>query len=540
MTEFAPSKPTLLIVDDQPVNIQALSNLLKSDYRVLVASNGAKALEIAGSENHPDLILLDIMMPDMDGYEVCRRLKSDKRTADIPVIFVTAKDSHDDEEKGLTLGAADYISKPYQPQIVRARVKTQTDRVQAIEQVKLAHERLSLAADAARFGTWDLDLLTHRMVWDDWMNNLYGIERGIYAGTYDTFIKRVHPDDLDRVVCEHESAIRGEKPLDTEFRIIKPDGGLRHLKANATVIRNGTLIPVRITGVNYDITTRKQYEQEITRYSQQLETQAVSLEELADQLSVMNQELDERVRQRTAEISHLLIVKTDLITQIGHDLKTPLTPLLALLPHIRTKVSDPELHELLDILIINARRMKQIVDNILHLASIEACKPEDLEGKTDVARIVDRVIRGEQYFIKQNNLTVKNRVTPDLIISMNETHCDLIVSNLINNAVKYSNPSGMVIVSAELTHDTVILLVEDNGQGIGAEHLPRIFEEFYKADSSRHDRDSTGIGLALVQRIVQSYGGTIRAESEGEGKGTTIRVLLPRRLMNDMHIFDHS
>jgi len=133
-------KPTLLIVDDQPVNIQALSGLLKSDYRILVAASGKKALAIAGGEIQPDLILLDIMMPEMDGYEVCRRLKSDRRTAEVPVIFVTAKDSPEDEEKGLSLGAADYISTPYQPQIVRARVKTQTDRVQAEKAQRISEE----------------------------------------------------------------------------------------------------------------------------------------------------------------------------------------------------------------------------------------------------------------------------------------------------------------------------------------------------------------------------------------------------------------
>jgi len=147
------TKPAILIVDDKPVNIQSVSNQLKEDYRILVATSGAKALEIATGNNPPDLILPDIQMPEMDGYEVCTRLKADTRTLTIPVIFVNAKDSAEDEEKGLSLGAADYISKPYKPQIVRARVKTQIDRIQAIEQIIRAHDRLSLAAAAAQFGT---------------------------------------------------------------------------------------------------------------------------------------------------------------------------------------------------------------------------------------------------------------------------------------------------------------------------------------------------------------------------------------------------
>ncbi|MFO7803928.1 MAG: diguanylate cyclase [Desulfovermiculus sp.] len=121
--QTAQEKQAVLIVDDQPANIHVLGKLIKDDYKILAATSGAKALEIANSENKPDLILLDIMMPEMDGYEVCRRLKANERTNSIPVIFVTARDSPEDEEMGLNLGAVDYISKPFRPTIVRVRVK---------------------------------------------------------------------------------------------------------------------------------------------------------------------------------------------------------------------------------------------------------------------------------------------------------------------------------------------------------------------------------------------------------------------------------
>lgn len=128
-------QPTVLIVDDEPVNIQALSKLLKEDYRILVATSGEKALDVAGGTIQPDVILLDYQMPGMDGYEVCRRLQASPLTRGIPVIFVTARDAEEDEEKCLTIGAADYISKPFKPGIVRARVKHQVER-------KVAERRL--------------------------------------------------------------------------------------------------------------------------------------------------------------------------------------------------------------------------------------------------------------------------------------------------------------------------------------------------------------------------------------------------------------
>ncbi|ABM61159.1 diguanylate cyclase [Halorhodospira halophila] len=122
-----PQWPTILIVDDEPTNIQALAHLLKDDYHIRVATGGAKALEIAAGTPQPDLILLDVVMPEPDGYEICRRLKADRATQNIPVIFVTGRDSAADEEHGLELGAMDYITKPFSPRITRTRVRNHVD-----------------------------------------------------------------------------------------------------------------------------------------------------------------------------------------------------------------------------------------------------------------------------------------------------------------------------------------------------------------------------------------------------------------------------
>jgi len=116
--------PTVLIVDDEPVNVRALAALLRADYRVRVAVNGAEALRVARSSPPPDLVLLDVGLPDVSGFELCHELKSDDRTIGIPVIFVTARDGIDDEEHGFGLGAVDFIAKPFHPAVVRARVRT--------------------------------------------------------------------------------------------------------------------------------------------------------------------------------------------------------------------------------------------------------------------------------------------------------------------------------------------------------------------------------------------------------------------------------
>ena len=129
-------RPTLLVVDDAPENIELMSELLRDRYRVKIANGGAAALRICRAKPAPDLVLLDIMMPEMDGYEVCRQLKVDPATADIPVIFLTALSAVEDEQKGFRLGAVDYITKPVSPPLLLARVRT--------------HLRLKASADFLR------------------------------------------------------------------------------------------------------------------------------------------------------------------------------------------------------------------------------------------------------------------------------------------------------------------------------------------------------------------------------------------------------
>lgn len=121
------SQPTVLIVDDTPQNIHLLRETLRADCRIMAATSGAKALEMAGRVPRPDLILLDVMMPEMDGYEVCEELKADPETSKIPVMFVTALSELGDEERGLALGAVDYITKPFHPALVRQRVHNQLE-----------------------------------------------------------------------------------------------------------------------------------------------------------------------------------------------------------------------------------------------------------------------------------------------------------------------------------------------------------------------------------------------------------------------------
>src|SRR6516165_3143065 len=141
----AAEKKVLLLVDDDAENIQVVHSILKDTYKIRVAMNGAKALDLAQVEPAPDLILLDVMMPGMDGYEVCRRLKADQATGDIPVIFLTGKTEVADETRGFEVGAVDYIHKPFSPVIVKARVRTQLMLREAHETV--ARQLMAINSD---------------------------------------------------------------------------------------------------------------------------------------------------------------------------------------------------------------------------------------------------------------------------------------------------------------------------------------------------------------------------------------------------------
>ena len=139
----------ILIVDDTPTNIGVISGALKDTYKTKIATNGEKALALASAEEKPDLILLDIVMPGMDGYEVCSRLKSDPATSEIPVIFLTGQTGAEDETRGFEVGAVDYVHKPFSPAVVRARVRShillREARAQLAEQLLALNSELEMA-----------------------------------------------------------------------------------------------------------------------------------------------------------------------------------------------------------------------------------------------------------------------------------------------------------------------------------------------------------------------------------------------------------
>ncbi|KAF5031877.1 Sensor histidine kinase WalK [anaerobic digester metagenome] len=223
----------------------------------------------------------------------------------------------------------------------------------------------------------------------------------------------------------------------------------------------------------------------------------------------------------------LLAQKDEFISQLGHDLKTPLTPLVALMPRILQREQDPGLRRLLEITAHNITYMKDLVDKTLKLARMNSLYIElDLEP-LNLRTELKNVLRNYEIPFRARAIILENNVPAEIVVRADRVLLGEIFDNLIANAVKYmQNGTGTISIGAARTEGVVIVAVRDTGIGMTREQIERAFVEFYKADPSRHDLESPGLGLAICRRIIERHKGRIWAESAGEGMGSTILFTL--------------
>ena len=245
------------------------------------------------------------------------------------------------------------------------------------------------------------------------------------------------------------------------------------------------------------------------------------------ELKRLNKNLEKEVKRRTEEIEKLLKQKDEFISQLGHDLKTPLTPILSLLPLVRERVHDEDTKRLIDISLRNARYMKNLVVDTLNLAKLNMPNVKFSIKDVRLSDIVDESIRDNEHIIKKKNIRPINRVDKDIFVKADRLRLKEVFTNLISNSIKYTPEGGKIEFLAKPNGNEVIIEVKDNGTGLEGDQKYRIFDEFYKVDESRHNVESSGLGLTICKRIVEKHGGRIWAESEGLGKGTSIYFTLP-------------
>ena len=338
---------------------------------------------------------------------------------------------------------------------------------------------------------------------------LFGFEPKEMIGT--SFTKYVPKEELPKYWKALGNVLFHKKIPGFETYIKNRNGNIVPVEINGqTVEKEGKLIA---QGTIRDITKRKKTEEE--------------LEEAHDMLKMMNKELERKVKERTAEVEKLLHQKDEFVNQLSHDLKTPLTPLVTLLPLLEQRVDDLESKKMLKATISGSNHMKNLVFKALQLAELNSSKIEFNIEEINLLSEVNKTVGNNRLLFDENNIDVKNMVDEKIMVKADKLQLNEVFTNLFTNAVRYSSEEkSNITIDAKKEKNDVVVSVKDNGMGMTSEQQKYVFDEFYKTDYSRHDLDSSGLGLPICKRIVEKHGGRIWVESPGPGKGSTFYFTL--------------
>ncbi len=255
-------KNRIVLADDNADMRAYIQRLLRPEYEVVAVTDGQEALRVI-AEKRPDLVLTDVMMPNLDGFGLLKALRENTRTAELPVIMLSARAGEEARVEGLHSGADDYLIKPFSARELLARVKgtlslTQVRR-QAAEAVRIGEERLQQATETGKLGLWDWDITTNHLVWTESLYAIHGVNPKTFQATVQGFTELVYPADRERVAQAIQAALATDAPYELEFRALRPDGEIIWLFTNAKVLRAEGR-PVRLLGATMDITQRKRTE----------------------------------------------------------------------------------------------------------------------------------------------------------------------------------------------------------------------------------------------------------------------------------------
>jgi len=367
---------------------------------------------------------------------------------------------------------------------------------------------------------------------------------------------KIYPDDEQRVSQAIRKGYAGYPGSNFEYRIFTKNGDLRWISHSWTPIIEQGKIQTIVSSIK-DITDLKETQQKLAdrikhlqknelatlnimedfqdsivslkAARQQIDKKNKQLKESQEQLKQFNEELEKRVQQRTKEVERLLKQKDDFIDQLGHDLKHPLGPFINLIPLLKKKESDEKKREILTVLERNVDYMKRLVIRTVKLAKLNAPSTTFDFQSFHFADFIQKIIEKNMTSFGKLDVNVTTDINPDISIYADPLQIEEVVENIFSNALKYGSEHGQISVTAQKdqTEKNVLISVKDSGYGMNSKQLEDIFNEFYKADVSRHDFTSTGLGLSICKRIIEKHDGRIWAESEGIGKGTTIHFSLP-------------
>jgi hypothetical protein len=500
-------KIRILVIDDQPANLLALDSLLGAEYELVKAKSGPEGLRRLLEEEFA-LVLLDVLMPGMDGFETAALIRERKQTRDTPIIFITASNSNETHvTRGYSLGAVDYIYKPIVPEILKAKVHV-------FAELHRKTRRLMMSERALRR---ELDEHGKTAALRRESEEMY---REIFTRAAESIL--VYDPDSGSILDANEAAVElygypREELLRLKKRdLVVGDAGLEPGHGPGKALSRGS------TAARHKTKEGRVFRAEVTRAALSLAGRSVIISLTRDLTEREKAEEGERLRQREA-------MQRQMIATVSHELRTPIAAIKASAETLRagTAGGPHGRARFLEIIESHADRLSSIVENLLIDAEIESGKIQPKPGLISLKPFAEQLVQSMVPLAERRSVTVIVRAEPDASVWIDAEHLSRILHNLVDNAIKYSRKNGLVEVRASRAGAEARLSVIDTGIGIDKEDLPLVFQQFFRSEKARAlSIKGTGLGLSILKTLVEANGGRIWAESE-KGKGSAFHFTAP-------------
>ena len=494
----------ILVADDNADMRDYVSRLLAHSYEVVAAEDGQAAIEKIVADP-PDLALIDVMMPRLDGFGLLAAIRADERTRTLPVIMLSARAGEESRIEGLAAGADDYLIKPFSARELLARVSSQ------LELSRIRRE----AQQALRYRSEQIETLLNRA------------PLGVYLVDADFRIREVNPVALPafgdipggvvgRDFDEIAHQLWEKKPADEVVSIFRHtlETGESYLTPERAEFR----IDRRITEYyewRLDRITLPDGSYGLVCYFRDISTQVWARQAIEEQRAAL-EEADRR--------------KDEFLATLAHELRNPLAPIRNSLNVLRHAAADPATAERVrEMMERQVEHMVRLVDDLLEVSRITRGKIELRKERADLSSIVRSAVETSKPSIEagQHELIITLMDEP-LILNADPVRLAQVLANLLNNAAKYTPARGRIWLTAGRVGPDVLVSVRDTGRGIPPQMLPKVFDLFTQVEHTySRAQGGLGIGLTLVRALVTLHGGTVEAKSDGPGRGSEFVVRLP-------------
>ena len=496
-TERRADSSRILVVDDNAPSRYAVSRTLRKEgFEVLEAATGVDALAIA-DEDQPDLVLLDVNLPDLHGFDVARRLKSGERTRLTPILHLSASAiKSEDRIDGLAAGADAYLVEPVDPGELVANIRALLRLRTAEARLQRTAAMLSTVIESSPLAIAVFDSDGSVLRWNPAAERLFGIAaEAIEERTLET---AALPGWL--VNAPHVAAwLQSGSSVEHTFQ--RPDGLAVDIAMFAAPLQGAN----GYVAIFEDVSMRKRFERERGEWL-----------------------VREREARAEAEAANRL--KDEFLATLSHELRTPLNAILGWLQILRQNEADPDKRDrALDIIERNATAQQQIINDILEVSQIVRGQLKLDMQPLDIVSAVEAAVES----VRPTTLAKRQAVTLDVplqrpIVSADHARVQQMLWNLLANATKYTQREGRIEVGVAVAGSDVEITIRDNGKGIAADALPYVFERFRQEHAGpTREYGGLGLGLAIVRHLADMHGGSVRAASDGAGRGASFTILLP-------------